>query len=292
MIFASTNAEAVDQCGQNCVGYRYFGLQWLDQCYCGNDYGKHGEAQRAQQCGSSTSTDAVQCGIGLQRVCGNANAVYAVSGFSMAEEGAVRLVGGDDQSQGRLEIFHDEQWGTVCDDIVQGPSNVNLAPAREAVVSVVCRQLGFSGGGEEYDAGEGGYNSDTLGEGGWIWLGLGAQGWTRGGGSCLGTEDRLADCPNTAFGTSNSGGWIADYANGHGPVSGQCSHGEDIGVRCERSGTATDDAPAAQSPTDCEAQEGACHWSNANSVCVPCAPPYFWDPYTSECIGENTACMQ
>ena len=47
--------------------------------------------------------------------------------------GAVRLTGqGSDSSQGRLEIYHDGRWGTVCDD---GFENVDA--------SIVCRQLGF-----------------------------------------------------------------------------------------------------------------------------------------------------
>ncbi|XP_052810894.1 scavenger receptor cysteine-rich type 1 protein M130-like [Mya arenaria] len=49
-----------------------------------------------------------------------------------AETGAVRLTGGSSPKAGRLEVFYNHQWGSVCDD---GVTN-NLS-------RVVCSQLGY-----------------------------------------------------------------------------------------------------------------------------------------------------
>ena len=49
--------------------------------------------------------------------------------------GEARLVGGTASHNGRVEIFYNDAWGTVCDDLFDNND-----------AEVVCRQLGFTGG--------------------------------------------------------------------------------------------------------------------------------------------------
>ena len=65
-----------------------------------------------------------------------------------------RLVGGSNSSEGRVEVFYNQTWGTVCDDFW------NLRAPR-----VVCRQLGY--------ADVIGFQSGSFfgpGDGEWAWL--------------------------------------------------------------------------------------------------------------------------
>ena len=83
-------------------------------------------------------------------------------------EGDVRLVGRNHSYEGRVEVFHQGQWGTVCDD------RWDIADAQ-----VVCNQLGYKGAvkalhSAHYGQGTGAIFLDNL--------------------ECTGTESSLIHC--------------------------------------------------------------------------------------------------
>ena len=95
-------------------------------------------------------------------------------------EGAIRLASGRDSSEGRVEIFHDGLWGTVCDD------GWDLDDA-----TVVCQQLGFPSAevavlfGTTFGAGTGPIWLDEV--------------------DCTGSETNLTQCSHNGFGNEDCG---------------------------------------------------------------------------------------
>ena len=89
-------------------------------------------------------------------------------------EGSIRLVGGTTDREGRVEVYHSQNWGTVCDD----SWDINDA-------NVVCQQLNYSRAisalGEAYfGEGSGPIHYDEV--------------------TCNGTETHLADCAHNGVG--------------------------------------------------------------------------------------------
>ena len=83
-------------------------------------------------------------------------------------------MGGTTDNEGRVEVYHNGEWGTVCDD-GWGITDAN----------VVCRQLGYIGatsapGVAFFGQGTGPIHYDQV--------------------ACSGSETRLADCPHNGIG--------------------------------------------------------------------------------------------
>ena len=145
--------------------------------------------------------------------------------------GDLRLVGGTNQSEGRVELCYNRQWGTVCDDLWDtsdagvackqlGYSGVGrymtyLNPVTNAqcittVVYLVTMLVGFRSSCFKFPvcSGARAFSSAFFGRGtGGIYLdNLG----------CRGNESRLIDCVHSTIGIHN------------------CDHGDDAGLRCQR----------------------------------------------------------
>ena len=114
-----------------------------------------------------------------------------------AQARTLRLVGGEAPHEGRLEILHDGQWGTVCDDYWD-----------EKDADVACRALGYEAGSvdeaKRFRRAYFGAADETVP----IWL---------DNLQCTGSEASLLECPrgrDLEVGEHN------------------CRHREDVGVRC------------------------------------------------------------
>ena len=93
--------------------------------------------------------------------------------------GTIRLGGGSNKREGRVEVYHDDKWGTVCDDAW----DINDA-------QVVCRSLGFANATEAKSRA---YFGEGSGE---VWLDDVA---------CTGMEQHLQNCSHRGWGEEDCG---------------------------------------------------------------------------------------
>ena len=106
--------------------------------------------------------------------------------------GAMRLSAGRTANEGRVEVYHTGEWGTVCDDYW---TNENA--------DVACRALGYEHG-----------SVDNAGDFRRAFFGRGTGPIHLDDVRCRGDETSLFGCRTRAVGTNN------------------CRHNEDVGVRC------------------------------------------------------------
>ena len=105
--------------------------------------------------------------------------IYYIASTSDYHFLGIHLIGGSGPNEGRVEVFYDGEWGTVCDD-----------GFNETDADVVCRELGYLEAT--------GYSCcAAYGQGtGSIWLDDVA---------CTGTEYSLYTCLHSGFGIHNCG---------------------------------------------------------------------------------------
>ncbi|XP_071498165.1 scavenger receptor cysteine-rich domain-containing protein DMBT1-like [Diadema antillarum] len=138
------------------------------------------------QCDGTEATilNCVHAGI-LRHNCGHSEDASVVCStqdgvnVSAPTNGDIRLAGGPAPYVGRVEVYLNDQWGTVCDDLWDRNEG-----------NVVCRQLGFGTAlaaplRAAFGQGSGPIHLDNLG--------------------CNGNEDMLIDCSHSGVGTHNCG---------------------------------------------------------------------------------------
>ena len=159
------------------VNYRTSGGNWTDASHTGTSATKRIESLAADT--------AYEVRVRASNSEGAGDWSSSASGRTDASnsqeaEGDVRLVGGTTAQEGRVEIHHNGEWGTVCDDRFVSDD-----------AEVVCRQLGFTGGQAHTRAA---FGAGT----GTIWM---------DDVQCTGSESRLADCPFGGWGLHNCRHW-------------------------------------------------------------------------------------
>ena len=174
-VFRSGAWRSVCRDGFNDAAARVFcnmlGLGYVGRPTRNNyDYGRRSFWLQSVQCNGNEKSIAECVRRGYTSTCspGEEQAVSCLA------EGAVALYGSEHPRTGRLEVYHNGSWGTVCDN-----------GFTDAAARVVCFSLGFGYGGYKKNAIN--YGSGT----GRIWL---------DNVRCNGTERHISECSHTEWG--------------------------------------------------------------------------------------------
>ena len=126
-----------------------------------------------------------------------------------AEDGDLRLRGGASHNEGRLEVYHDNEWGTVCDDFFG-----------RVDAKVACKQMDYTGA-------EAVLTDVAVASGRRFWL---------DDVNCVGDEAKLTEC----FYNSN----VRNMSSRTSPQWGManCIPAEQVGVRCTASASPADNS--------------------------------------------------
>eukprot|EP01045_Picozoa_sp_COSAG04_P027168 COSAG04_NODE_3922_length_2420_cov_1.982766_2_plen_449_part_01 len=124
-------------CARYCAqlgGYRYFGLQWMDECMCANEYGFYGPREDGR-CGD----DGLNCGNGVA-TCGWTNSIYKLHLAHQTEDTCVPCPAG--------RYDHDNDAGTSCKNCPVGRFSDSIG----ATECTECPAGSFSGTGSTASA--------------------------------------------------------------------------------------------------------------------------------------------
>ena len=128
---------------------------------------------------SGTEENIAECEHRGWQISNQCNYGYGSVAISCVAHGAIALFGGESPREGRLEVYHNGTWGTVCDD-----------GFTEEAAKVVCYSLGFGLFGHEVNI-----SLYSIGKS-HIWL---------DDIQCSGSERHISECSHRGWGVHNCG---------------------------------------------------------------------------------------
>ncbi|XP_072039098.1 scavenger receptor cysteine-rich domain-containing protein DMBT1-like [Amphiura filiformis] len=175
-----------------------------------------------------------------------------VESANLPSNSELRLVGGNNQLEGRLEVFHANQWGTICNDFWDMDA-----------AHVACQELNLGYASAILSLSE---DINIVAGEGLIWL---------DNVICLGQEKSLSDCYHQEWGQQD-----------------HCNHQKDVAIRCTGPGIreCLSTCPVGQYANSTSQSCNSCHAyceecaSNPNYTCTKCAEGTHLKG--SECVSD------